>query len=192
MTPEVPKIFDAVFDCTLNMINKDFEENPEHRTNFFLLIQAVNCHCFPALLSIPTAQFKLVFDSIIWAFKHTMRDVADTGLEILNKLLVNVVANEQITQTFFKMYLIDIIQHMFSVITDTSHTASLPMHAKILSYLFTLIESGEIKIQLDPMCSDNKLYVQVFIFYVLLSQLNDFPLFHFFLKTHKSYLSTIY
>jgi hypothetical protein len=43
----VPQIFDAVFECTLDMINKDFEEYPEHRTNFFLLLQAVDSHCFP-------------------------------------------------------------------------------------------------------------------------------------------------
>jgi len=39
ITSEVPKIFDAVFECTLEMINKDFEEFPEHRTNFFLLLR---------------------------------------------------------------------------------------------------------------------------------------------------------
>jgi hypothetical protein len=50
-------------------------------------IQAVNLHCFPAFLSIPPQQFKLVLDSIIWAFKHTMRNVADTGLNILIQLL---------------------------------------------------------------------------------------------------------
>ena len=42
-------------------------------------LQAVNTHCFPALLNIPQPQFKLVLDSIIWAFKHTMRNVALTG-----------------------------------------------------------------------------------------------------------------
>lgn len=38
--------------------------------------------CFPpdvALLKVPAEQFKLVLDSIVWAFKHTMRNVADTG-----------------------------------------------------------------------------------------------------------------
>lgn len=34
---------------------------------------------FLALLKIPAEQFKLVLDSIVWAFKHTMRNVADTG-----------------------------------------------------------------------------------------------------------------
>ena len=28
------------------MINKDFEEFPEHRTEFFTLLQSVNSHCF--------------------------------------------------------------------------------------------------------------------------------------------------
>lgn len=41
ITSEVPKIFDAVFECTLEMINKDFEVFPEHRTNFFFLLQVI-------------------------------------------------------------------------------------------------------------------------------------------------------
>lgn len=48
----------------------------------YILFQAVNFYCFSAFLSIPPAQFKLVLDSIIWAFKHTMRTVADTGLQV--------------------------------------------------------------------------------------------------------------
>lgn len=83
ITSEIPKIFDAVFECTLDMINKNFEDYPQHRISFYELLQAVNNYCFKAFLSIPPAQFKLVFDSIVWAFKHTMRNVADTGLLIM-------------------------------------------------------------------------------------------------------------
>ena len=46
ITSGIPQIFDALFECTLDMINKDFEVYPEHRTNFFTLLQAVNSHCF--------------------------------------------------------------------------------------------------------------------------------------------------
>lgn len=35
ITPEVPKILEAVFECTLGMITKNFEDYPEHRINFF-------------------------------------------------------------------------------------------------------------------------------------------------------------
>ena len=110
ITPQIPKIFDAVFECTLEMINKDFEEHPEHRTNFFTLLQAVNAHCFPAFLSIPPQQFKLVLDSIIWAFKHTMRNVADTGLNILYQLLQNVSGHPEAAQSFYQTYYTDILQ----------------------------------------------------------------------------------
>ena len=117
-----------MFECTLAMINKDFEEYPEHRTNFFLLLQAVNNHCFPAFVSIPPAQFKLVLDSIIWAFKHTMRNVADIGLQILLKLLQNVERQEQATSIFYQTYLTNILQHVSSVVTNTSRTAGLSIH----------------------------------------------------------------
>ncbi|KAI4796769.1 hypothetical protein KUCAC02_026766 [Chaenocephalus aceratus] len=130
LTGEIPKIFDAVFECTLNMINKDFEEFPEHRTHFFYLLQAATSQCFPAFLSIAPAQFKLILDSIIWAFKHTMRNVADTGLQILYTLLQNVSGEEAAAQSFYQTYFCDILQHIFSVVTDTSHTAGLADDAR--------------------------------------------------------------
>jgi exportin-1 len=150
ITPQIPKIFDAVFECTLDMINKDFEEFPEHRTNFFILLQAVNLYCFDAFLTIPAAQFKLVLDSIIWAFKHTMRNVADTGLSILFQLMQNVSSNPEAAQSFYQTYYTDILQHMFSVVTDTSHTAGLTMHATILAYMFALVETTKVTVSLNP------------------------------------------
>ena len=76
-----------------------------------------------ALLNIPPAQFKLVLDSVIWAFKHTMRNVADTGLSILYTMLQNIAEEEAAAQSFYQTYYTDILQHIFSVVTDSSHTA---------------------------------------------------------------------
>ncbi|CAK8692305.1 exportin-1-like [Clavelina lepadiformis] len=163
ITKEIPQIFDAVFECTLEMINKDFEEFPDYRTNFFLLLQAVNNHCFPALLNIPQPQFKLVLDSIIWAFKHTMRNVAHTGLSILYQLLQNITLVEGAAQSFYQMYFTDILQHVFSVGTDTSHTAGLTMHASILAYMFNLVEQGKITVPLHPEQPDNLIFVQEYV-----------------------------
>ncbi|KAK7791784.1 hypothetical protein R5R35_002617 [Gryllus longicercus] len=163
VTSEIPKIFNAVFECTLEMINKDFEEFPEHRTNFFLLLQAVNAHCFPAFLSIPPAQFKLVLDSIIWAFKHTMRNVSETGLSIMYKLLQNIEQHDwNAAQSFYQMYFTDILQHILSVVTDSSHSSGLYMHASILAYMFYLVESEKVKVPLGA-TPDNVLYVQEYV-----------------------------
>ncbi|OXB63045.1 hypothetical protein ASZ78_014812 [Callipepla squamata] len=147
ITAEIPQIFDAVFECTLNMINK-----------------AVNSHCFPAFLAIPPAQFKLVLDSIIWAFKHTMRNVADTGLQILYTLLQNVAQEEAAAQSFYQTYFCDILQHIFSVVTDTSHTAGLTMHASILAYMFNLVEEGKISTPLNPGNPvNNQMFIQEYV-----------------------------
>ncbi|XP_014669844.1 PREDICTED: exportin-1-like isoform X2 [Priapulus caudatus] len=165
ITSEIPQIFDAVFECTLEMINKDFEEFPEHRTNFFLLLQAVNSHCFPAFLSISPVQFKLVLDSIIWAFKHTMRNVADIGLQILFQLLQNIEQSEGAAQGFYQTYYTDILQHMFSIVTDTSHTAGLTMQATILAYMFSILENSKVTTPLNTSntSQNNVEYIQQYV-----------------------------
>ncbi|GFS30951.1 exportin-1 [Trichonephila inaurata madagascariensis] len=171
ITPEIPKIFDHVFECTLDMINKDFEEFPEHRTNFFHLLHRAVEFCFPALMNIAPAQFKLVLDSIIWAFKHTMRNVADTGLQILERLLHNIENDEARAQSFYQTYYTDILQHLFSVVTDTSHSAGLSMQATILAYMFSLVESGKITVPLNPVeqasGQNNIIYIQEFVAHLL-------------------------
>jgi len=62
-------------------------------------------------------------DAVIWAFKHKMRPVADAGLSTLYQLLQNMAQVDTAAQSFYQTYYIDILQHLFSVITDSSHTA---------------------------------------------------------------------
>ena len=38
--------------CMQCMHLQNFEEYPEHRTNFFLLLQAVNSHCFAGTVEV--------------------------------------------------------------------------------------------------------------------------------------------
>lgn len=52
-----------------------------------------------------------------------MRNVADTGLQILYQMIQNVEQHEAAAQSFYQTYFTDILQHIFSVVTDTSHTA---------------------------------------------------------------------
>ncbi|KAJ0397591.1 hypothetical protein P43SY_001661 [Pythium insidiosum] len=60
ITPTVPLILNAVFECTLQMITKNFEDFPEHRMNFFELLKAVNEYCFESLFALPQELQKLV------------------------------------------------------------------------------------------------------------------------------------
>ena len=46
MDNDVPHIFEAAFECTLQMITRNFEDYPEHRLQFFALLHAIVNHCF--------------------------------------------------------------------------------------------------------------------------------------------------
>lgn len=49
---KVPGVFDAVFECTLQMISRNFEDYPEHRVGFYKLLHAFNSHCFNGFTSL--------------------------------------------------------------------------------------------------------------------------------------------
>jgi len=152
LTAQVPSILEAVFECTLAMINQDFSEYPEHRYGFFKLLRAIDSNCFPALLGLPPAQFKLLMDSIIWAIKHTMRDIADIGLNLLLEVINNFAnADEAIANAFFQQYYLSVMQDIFYVLTDTDHKSGFKHQSLLLQRLFQLVETNAIKAPLfDP------------------------------------------
>ncbi|KAL1539839.1 Exportin-1 [Salvia divinorum] len=141
MLEDVPKIFEAVFQCTLEMITKNFEDYPEHRLKFFSLLRAIATHCFPALIRLSSEQLKLVMDSIIWAFRHTERNIAETGLNLLLEMLKNFQAPEFCNQ-FYRTYFLTIEQEIFAVLTDTFHKPGFKLHVLVLQHLFCMVESG--------------------------------------------------
>ncbi|XP_063713467.1 exportin-1-like [Symsagittifera roscoffensis] len=159
----VGAIFLQTFECTLDMINKNFEDWPEHRVNFYQMIQAVVKHSFNALLKLTSEQFKLVLDAIIWAFKHTMRNVADIGLEILYHLLESMSRESSAAAVFFKEYYTSVIEHLFSVVTDSTHTGALSMHANILAFMFCVVEKGQLTVTLNESAPDNVTYVKEYV-----------------------------
>ena len=63
-----------------------------------------------------------------------MRNVADTGLSILYDLLQNI-AQDAMAQSFYQTYYTDILQHIFSVVTDSSHTAGRRRDITLLWFL---------------------------------------------------------
>ncbi|KAK1309003.1 hypothetical protein QJS10_CPA09g01200 [Acorus calamus] len=141
MMDDVPRIFEAVFECTLEMITKNFEDYPEHRLKFFSLLRAIATHCFRALFSLSSQQLKLVMDSINWAFRHTERNIAETGLNLLLEVLKNFQVSEFCNQ-FYRTYYVTIEQEIFAVLTDTFHKPGFKLHVLVLQHLFCLVDSG--------------------------------------------------
>lgn len=146
MTEQVPAILDAVFQCTLDMINKDFSEYPEHRVEFFKLLRAINQRCFPALLKLDQTHFKLVIDSCMWASKHDNRAVEGEGLNMCIELIQNMAETDQETcDSFFRSFYTTILQDIFFVLTDSDHKAGFKYQSLLLARLFWLVGADKIR-----------------------------------------------
>ncbi|KAM7208660.1 CRM1 C terminal domain containing protein [Naviculisporaceae sp. PSN 640] len=141
MEDQVPTIMENVFECTLEMINKDFSEFPEHRVEFFNLLRAINLHCFPALLKLDNRQFKFVIDSCMWASKHDNRDVETAGLNMCLELINNIAEKTDIqtSNAFFQQFFITILQDIFFVLTDQDHKAGFKTQSMLLMRMFYFV-----------------------------------------------------
>ncbi|KAF9902452.1 Karyopherin transporter [Linnemannia zychae] len=146
LNDRIPIILESVFDVTLNMINKDFSEYPDHRVGFFKLVRAISQSCFPALMKLPAAQLKLIMDSVVWAFKHTMRDIADTGLTICLDMINNFTASDPaIAQAFYQNYFLNLLNDVFYVLTDNNHKSGFKLQSQVLARMFFLVETGAVQ-----------------------------------------------
>ena len=52
ITPAVPKMFQAVFECTLQMLVNNFTDFPDHRHRFYSMLEAIVSQQFAAVLVI--------------------------------------------------------------------------------------------------------------------------------------------
>ncbi|VAI40691.1 unnamed protein product [Triticum turgidum subsp. durum] len=112
MLDDVPRIFEAVFQCTLEislivrsgqMITKNFEDYPEHRLKFFSLLRAIGTHCFKALIQLSSQA-------------------------------------SEFTNQFYKTYFLTIEQEIFAVLTDSFHKPGFKLHVLVLQHLFCVVD----------------------------------------------------
>jgi len=151
ISSEIPHIMEAIFEPTLEMITTNMSDNPEHRSGFFRFLREANEHCFYGLFSIAPHHQKLVVDSIVWAFKHTERNISEMGLEILLELLKNIAPNPQIAQSFYQTFLVSLIQDVLGIMTDRLHKSGFKLQAAVLKHLFHLVQTAQVKVPLfDP------------------------------------------
>lgn len=109
-------------------------------------------YCKYSVANLANSQFKFA-DGI------TMVCVQICYLQMLTNLELH---SPAAAQSFYQTYFTDILMQIFSVVTDTSHTAGLALHAQILAYMFTLVETNKITVNLGPI-PDNTLYVQEYV-----------------------------
>jgi exportin-1 len=174
MTAEVPNIFQAVLQCTLEMISQNFEDFPEHRLHFYELLKSIVAHCFAGIFSIPPEFQKSVIDSIVWGFKHTDRNIANLGLEILLDFLKHIETQPAIAQQIYQAFFMSILKDVLYVLTDRLHKSQFHLQTTVLKHMCYLIESQAVTSPLwDPsqqsQVQNNQQYVRMSIASILSS-----------------------
>jgi exportin-1 len=160
LTLLVPIIFRSCFNATLEMITTNFEDFPDHRIGLFQLLRSMNGSCFAALFSLdpdPTIaeqSFQLVINAIVWAFKHTERNVAETGLQTLLELLRNLETSGH-AEYFYERYYFFILNDILAVLTDTLHKPGFSLQAQVLMHLFQAARRGQVRLA-QPLTNDGQ------------------------------------
>jgi exportin-1 len=175
---KVPMIMEGTFECTLQMITTNFEDFPDHRVKFFGFLRAVNLHCFGALFQLPADHQRYVVDSVVWALKHTGRDISETGLDILHELLVNVSNNPEVAQGFYQQFLLALIQDVFAVLTDRLHKSGFKMHATLLQNMFHLVATNRVTVPLfdvstQPQGTTNEVWLRGHVSNLLITSFSN-------------------
>ena len=177
MAPQIPSILASIFEPTLQMISKNMLDYPEHRIYFFKFLRVANEHCFEALFGTQPEVVKLIIDSIIWALKHTERNISETGLEILLELLHNFAMKPEASQSFYQQYLLMLIQEIFSVMTDRLHKSGFRLQATLLMHILHSVALGKVCVPLfdsssEPAGTNNVNFLKDFLSNILS---NAFP-----------------
>lgn len=165
------QILASVFVPTLDMINKDFTEYPEHRVEFYKLLREINLKGFNALLQFPPESFQSFVDAILWALKHNNREVEDTGLQLCLELLSNI---EQLGPSnkfaigFYRNYFFSIISDVFFVITDSDHKSGFKFQSQLIAKMIGLVCENKISgfIYADgsaPAGTSNEMYLRNYL-----------------------------
>ncbi|CAI4486525.1 AMM_1a_G0021760.mRNA.1.CDS.1 [Saccharomyces cerevisiae] len=186
-------ILQSVFECTLDMINKDLTEYPEHRVEFYKLLKVINEKSFAAFLELPPAAFKLFVDAICWAFKHNNRDVEVNGLQIALDLVKNIerMGNVPFANEFHKNYFFIFVSETFFVLTDSDHKSGFSKQALLLMKLISLVYDNKISVPLYqeaevPQGTSNQVYLSQYLANMLS---NAFP--HLTSEQIASFLSAL-
>ncbi|PAA93891.1 hypothetical protein BOX15_Mlig011488g1, partial [Macrostomum lignano] len=157
----VPPMLDAVFECTLEMLSQDQHEFPEHRLNLFTLLEAVTQSCFTTLIRLPTDRLRIVLESVLWAVRHSLRSVSETGLSIVLRLLQKVdCLDPAAAGQFHANFFMSLLQHLFSVLTDPLQAGQLSQVSSVLCLMFSLCERDRLHTQLQASVSNSEFVLQ--------------------------------
>ncbi|CAD5224178.1 unnamed protein product [Bursaphelenchus okinawaensis] len=146
------KMMEIVFVPTLEMIQAETSHYPEHRVNFFQMIQSATTSCFDIVIQLPEKMLGLIVQSLLWALQHTIRTVAEIGIQMITEFVKRLreYPNNSVRQQFYSRYFMEMLNHVMGVVTDHNQVqfVGLANLSEAVCQLFICAES-DIKVNLS-------------------------------------------
>lgn len=162
-TGELAKnVFDSLVKSTFVMIQRNFDDFPDHRVKVYRLLKTIVVNCFKVVVSFDQADFNTMMMALYWAIKHHNDEISKLGLETIQTIIENF-ERSTVFKEFYKAHLIMLITEVLSVLSDTMHKSDFELQTVILSKLFYIVQSGDITepiYNLNTNFTNNRLYVK--------------------------------
>uniref|UniRef100_A0A0K0FKE4 Exportin-1 n=1 Tax=Strongyloides venezuelensis TaxID=75913 RepID=A0A0K0FKE4_STRVS len=111
--------FNCLFMSTLDMIKDDMVTFPEHRVNFYKLLQAMFATCEQSIFSFSVDKMETIIQAIVWGAQHQLRDVAETAIDLISCILRSAEFLEPHQKMqFFQAHYMTILEHILGIVTD--------------------------------------------------------------------------
>ena len=88
--PEIPRIFDMIVASTLQMLQTDNQNFPDHRLKLYELLKAINTYCFNSIFLLSPNQQEQYINALVWGSKHEHPTVSTMALTILSSFLTKI------------------------------------------------------------------------------------------------------
>lgn len=171
IAPHISTIFDSVLQCTIETIKDSFTEFPDIRASFYNLLHKLIQNCLDGVLHSPIELFDCLMVTIVFGFKHTMRDISETALAMSFDLFKNIINfDEGLYNSFYQAFLFKQIHEVIQILFDAGHKNGFNSQCKILALFFSIMKSNTITIQLNdpffprkPEIASNSQYLNDFV-----------------------------
>jgi len=149
----------------LEMIREDTALYPEHRVNFFPLLDAAIRNCFQLVVNLPEPLLTLIIQAVLWSMQHTIRSISELGISLIVELIVRLrdLYPVETRQEFYRRYFMEILTHVIAVVSDYNQVpfVGLTNLAQAVCELFASVEK-DITVSLNGQ-SENSEYVYTVI-----------------------------
>ncbi|KAI0230219.1 Karyopherin transporter [Massospora cicadina] len=148
--PKVGVLLDSVLSCTIESIKGDFTEFPDIRSSFYNLLHKLIQNCFEGVVLAGIEMFDCFMITVVFGFKHTMRDISESALQISYDLFNQVAhCDPQMRDSFFQAFLLNQLQEVLTILFDADHKNGFNSQCKVAASIIALVEQNVVTVKLN-------------------------------------------